>query len=234
MGRLLHRLTRGITPAIMLSISLAFASFVYTALDYSRKERLESVRAQIGKLYGPLSAMTKTSEALWNDIGRDRKLAEADLGGANDPKIVLWRRFLSKVVMPLDDQIEDTLLKSGQVIRCEEVSDKLHKFFSFAASIKLAVSAWKSEDVIEDRTKSGNGIDDKISYPRELSVTLANNLGQLKKWEKALDNPLYGLIYFPNLDEPCKKELPPAQAISSRHLSFSSSYRWESATLLPY
>jgi hypothetical protein len=111
---------------------------VYTTLDYSRKERLESVRAQVVKLYGPLAALTDTTEQLWEAVGRTSKPnGDADL--ADDKKLNIWRNFLREVVVPLSDKIEETLLASGQVIHCEEIAKGLHQFRSFAAFVKLAV-----------------------------------------------------------------------------------------------
>src|SRR5215467_234440 len=159
-----RRLTRGFTPAILIPVFLAFISFVYTALDYSRKERLESVRAQVVNLYGPLAALTDTSEQLWHAVGRNsRPKTEEDL--TDDKKLKTWRNFLSKVVLPLSDKIQDILLNGGQIIHCQEVAKELHQFFSFAAFIKLATVTWDAEGQDMDRTMIGNGIDHDHAYP---------------------------------------------------------------------
>jgi len=197
-----RRLTRGFTPAILIPVFLAFGSFVYTSLDYSRKERLESVRAQVVNLYGPLAALTETSEQLWQAVGRNsRPKTEEDLN--DDKKLKTWRNFLSHVVVPLNDKVQDTLLKGGQIIHCEEVATELHQFFSFAAFIKLVVVTWDSEGNDKDRTLIGNGIDHDHGYPPGFAKLLAANRDELKAREGKLDNPFMGLVYFPHLDPPC-------------------------------
>ena len=113
----LRHLTRGLTPAILIPVFLAFISFLYTTLDYSRKERLE------------LAALTDTTEQLWEAVSKSN--GEADL--ADNRKLNIWRNFLREVIVPLSNRIEETLLTSGQVIHCEEISKGLHQFRSFAA-----------------------------------------------------------------------------------------------------
>ena len=210
-----RRLTRGFTPAILIPVVLAFLSFVYTALDYSRKERLGSVRAEVANLYGPLAALTDTSEQLWRAVGRNsRPKTEEDLN--DDKKLTTWRNFLSKVVLPFSDKIQDTLLNGGQIIHCEEVAKELHQFFSFAAFIKLATVTWESEGKDKDRTMIGNGIDHDHAYPRTLSTLLAANRDELKARERKLDNPIIGLFYFPNLDPPCPDLNSAAAKVATR------------------
>jgi hypothetical protein len=189
---------------------------VYTTLDYSRKERLESVRAEVVKLYGPLAALADTTEQLWEAVGRTSKPnGDADL--ADNKKLNIWRNFLREVIVPLSDKIEETLLTSGQVIRCEEVAKGLHQFRSFAAFVKLAVLTWRSEDKeVIDRTMIGNGIDYDHAYPAGLSKALAANRDKLKERERILDNPLMGLIYYPNLEAPCSAPNSPATSVATQ------------------
>jgi hypothetical protein len=214
----LRRLTRGLTPAILIPVFLAFISFVYTTLDYSRKERLESVRAQVVKLYGPLAALTDTTEQLWEAVSKPN--GEADL--ADNRKLNIWRNFLREVIVPLSNRIEETLLTSGQVIHCEEISKGLHQFRSFAAFVKLAVltwnaeNTWNAEDKVIDRTMTGNGIDYDHAYPVGLAKALALNRDKLKERERILDDPVMGLIYYPNLEPPCSALNTPATSVASQ------------------
>ena len=213
-----RRLTRGFTPAILIPVFLAFISFVYTTLDYSRKERLESVRAQVVKLYGPLAALTDTTEQLWEAVSKPN--GEADL--ADNRKLTIWRNFLREVIVPLSNRIEETLLTSGQVIHCEEISKGLHQFRSFAAFVKLAVltwnaeNTWNAEDKVIDRTMTGNGIDYDHAYPMGLAKALALNRDKLKERERILDDPVMGLIYYPNLEPPCSALNSPATSVASQ------------------
>lgn len=214
----LRRLTRNLTPAILIPVFLAFISFVYTTLDYSRKERLESVRAQVVKLYGPLAALTDTTEQLWEAVSKPN--GEADL--TDNRKLNIWRNFLREVIVPLSNRIEETLLTSGQVIHCEEISKGLHQFRSFAAFVKLAVltwnaeNTWNAEDKVIDRTMTGNGIDYDHAYPVGLAKALALNRDKLKERERILDDPVMGLIYYPNLEPPCSALNSPATSVASQ------------------
>ena len=214
----MRRLTRNLTPAILIPVFLAFISFVYTTLDYSRKERLESVRAQVVKLYGPLAALTDTTEQLWEAVSKPN--GEADL--ADNRKLNIWRNFLREVIVPLSNRIEETLLTSGQVIHCEEISKGLHQFRSFAAFVKLAVltwnaeNTWNAEDKVIDRTMTGNGIDYDHAYPVGLAKALALNRDKLKERERILDDPVMGLIYYPNLEPPCSALNSPATSVASQ------------------
>jgi hypothetical protein len=214
----LRHLTRGLTPAILIPVFLAFISFLYTTLDYSRKERLESVRAQVVKLYGPLAALTDTTEQLWEAVSKPN--GEADL--ADNRKLNIWRNFLREVIVPLSNRIEETLLTSGQVIHCEEISKGLHQFRSFAAFVKLAVltwnaeNTWNAEDKVIDRTMTGNGIDYDHAYPVGLAKALALNRDKLKERERILDDPVMGLIYYPNLEPPCSALNTPATSVASQ------------------
>jgi hypothetical protein len=205
-------LAKGLTPAVQISVLLALFSFIFATFDGGRKERLEFVRGQIAKLYGPLYTLAEEHEKLWDDLGKSQKAFDTDDNiSRDDKKLIGWRRFLNKVLLPLDDQIEKTLLKSGEIVQCERVRDKLHQFFSFTEATRLVISSWKSDDAIEDRTRSGNA--PNKPYPEHFADTLLHQLVKLRKAEYKLDTPFVGTFYWPNLEgDDCASEQPRAEA----------------------
>ena len=204
-------LAKGLTPAVQISVLLALLSFIFATFDAGRKERLEFVRGQIANLYGPLFTLAEEHERLWADLGQIQRPFDAGDISTDDKKLIGWRRFLDKVLMPLDDQIEKTLLKSGEVVQCQRVRDKLHEFFSFTEATRLLTSSWKSDDEIEDKTRSGNS--PGKPYPENFARTLQHQLVKLRNAEYKLDTPFVGTFYWPNLEgDDCASEQPRAEA----------------------
>jgi hypothetical protein len=121
-------------------------------------------------------------------------------------------KFLAEVASPLNKRIEDVVLASGEVIRCEPILKDLHQFFVFAESAKLATTAEPPKPAAEvgPQLAAANPTSDlqhnrKDSYPRHFAAHLCTQLTVLKGWEKTLNHPVKGLFFFPSVDDPdCK------------------------------
>jgi hypothetical protein len=191
-------LNRRFPPTLWVPIVIALVSFWYTTIDAGRRDRLQFVRGQIANLYGPLYSLIRTEKHLWERLGRSDSNNTA--------------KFLAEVASPLNKRIEDVVLASGEVIRCEPILKDLHQFFVFAESAKLATTAEsaKSAAGVGPQLAAAKPTSDlehsrKDSYPRHFAAHLCAQLTVLKNWEKTLNHPVKGLFFFPTVDDPdCK------------------------------
>jgi hypothetical protein len=185
---------RNLGVVLAPTLVIGFISYVYTTLDTRRRERLEFVRGQIVKLYGPLYTLSETTEDVWKNLGKNRK-PDFNQHPPDIDKIILWRNLLHNVVLPLNTRIENTLLTSGETIRCPDARKELLQFFSFAESVKLVVAGWKSEDDVRDKIMQSEDRNmPGVSYPTKLSHILCVELYALHQREKKLDDGFWGLL----------------------------------------
>jgi hypothetical protein len=189
----LHRLGTAIfsaVGAVATAALIGLGSFLYTAADNRRKEKLEFVRGQIVDLYGPLYTLISASESVWKDLAPKYKVDfNRPLG---DEEVHTWRTMLISVVEPLHDKAETTLLSSKQIILCPEVKNKLHAFVDFTESLRLTIKIWDSDTQNGNHNKEYNM--PKLPYPNDLTGLLDSELSALHKREKVLDNAIRGLI----------------------------------------
>jgi hypothetical protein len=182
-------------PTLWVPIVIALISFWYANIDAGRRERLEHVRSQIANLYGPLYSLIRTQKHLWEDLGK------------NNPTDLA---FLAEVALPLNKKIEETALKSGEVIRCPRIVKDLHQFFDFAESAVLAAQPYLHESAkssarsvqlaaVKPTTDPKNNLK---SYPRHFAAHVCKELTVLKDWETRLNHPLKGLLFLPTVDDP--------------------------------
>jgi hypothetical protein len=185
----------GLAAVLVPTILTAFFSFVYTTLDTKRKDRLEFVRGQIVNLYGPLYTLSVTNEAVWKTLGKKRK---PDFNGQVPPskdQVAAWRSLVQAVVKPLNEQMEATLLKSGEVVRCDNIRTALLEFFSFAEELKIVSSTWKPEDEMDDKIMQNSEKNmPEAHYPRHLTDILQIELDRLHKRAARLDDGVVGLL----------------------------------------
>jgi hypothetical protein len=190
-----HKFLLGIAAVLIPTILTAFFSFIYTTIDSQRKDRLDFVRGQIVKLYGPLYTLSATNESVWKTLGKNRRPDYHSETPPSTDQVVAWRALVQAVVKPLNEQMEETLLKSGELIRCENIRDALLEFFSFAEELKILSSTWKPEDDTNDKImQSFEKNMPQAHYPKHLTETLKRELDRLHKRETQLDDGILGLL----------------------------------------
>ena len=189
-------LNKAFPPTLWVPIVIALISFWYANLDAGRRERLEFVRGQIANLYGPLYSLIRTQKHLWEDLGR------------NNPTEIT---FLTEIALPLNRKIEETTLKSGEVIRCPPIVKDLHEFFDFAESMVMVAEAAKSSAAESAKPAAVKPTSDPKNnlkrYPRHFAAHLCKQLSVLKGWETQLNHPIKGLLFLPTVDDPDCKEV---------------------------
>jgi hypothetical protein len=190
----------GVAAVLIPTILTAFFSFIYTTIDNRRKDQLDFVRGQIVKLYGPLYTLSATNEVVWKTLGKKRRPNfNAEIPPSKD-QVIAWRGLLQAVVKPLNEQMEATLLKSGEVVRCDSIRRALLDFFAFAEEIKIVSSTWKPEDEMDEKImQSPEKNMPEMHYPRHLTDILRVELDSLHKQEARLDDGLFGL--WPKRDD---------------------------------
>jgi hypothetical protein len=145
-------LNRAFPPTLWIPIIIALISFWYANIDAGRRGRLEFVRGQIANLYGPVYSLIRTQKHLWEDLGK------------NSPDNIT---FLTEVALPLNRKIEETVLKSGEVIRCPPILKDLHAFFDFAESAVIVAQSAKSSGPESAQLSAAC-----FAYPQAVPATL--------------------------------------------------------------
>ena len=110
---------------------------------------------------------------------------------------------MKTIVIPLNSRIEETLLSSGQAIRCDKVRNALREFFSFAQRVKLEISIAdnKANGKIQDKSATLP----KIEYPKNLAGLVYNEPCALRDRREKLDDGVGAVL----LAQPKRTKLRP-------------------------
>jgi hypothetical protein len=187
--------TRGLTPAmdgktywtLVVSVLLAFlgwiAKYWSDARAAARKAQLDYLNAQLSELYGPLLALEHASTTIWE---RFRKLHRPEspsyfssLPAPTEDDLAAWRLWMQEVFMPLNLQMEATILARTDLIEGDNFPPCFHKLLAHVAGYKPVFRQWASGD-FSDHTSV-------IDYPKqELQAHIHESYGVLSSRRKRL------------------------------------------------
>jgi hypothetical protein len=120
-----------------------------------RKDRLDRVNRQLGEFYGPLLALTSSSQrAFATFIG-----AHPDMGDVgrfrSDPQqrlAKLWRLWIREVFMPMNLEIERIIRQKSDLIDEDHMPVVLLELCSHIAAYRAIVKRWDDGDFADHAT----------------------------------------------------------------------------------
>jgi hypothetical protein len=176
---------------LAVTIFLAVAGYAATYLNSvrlsQRKDRVERIDRQLREFYGPLYALTETSERSWIAFRHQVKRPHGSFWNAipppNNAEKAAWRLWMRYVLMPLNLQIEAVLIKHSDLLEGSGMPQCLLDLMAHIAAYKAVLKAWEEKDYSLHISV--------IDYPVEVNRYVKNSYLTLKsRQQELLGNPV--------------------------------------------
>lgn len=148
----------------------AIGYFVKYRMDLEleqRNGRLERINRQLSEFYGPLLALTRSSDESWQAF-RKRYRPGGGSFWKSDPPLtredaIAWRQWMTTVFMPLHQRMMDLVLQHAALIEEPEMPSCLLVMCVHVAGYQAILKEWETGE---------------ISVAREDNISIVNFPGQ--------------------------------------------------------
>jgi hypothetical protein len=132
-----------------------------------RNGRLERINRQLSEFYGPLLALTRSSDESWKAF-RNRYRPGGGSFWKSDPPLtredaIAWRQWMTTVFMPLHQRMMDLVLQHAALIEEPEMPSCLLVMCVHVAGYQAILKEWETGE---------------ISVAREDNISIVNFPGQ--------------------------------------------------------
>jgi hypothetical protein len=199
----------GVVTTLIVATITGAVGFLVNILNDFRKSELDFLNAQIGKLYGPLYALTQANEIAWNYFVENqwRQGDESDARfyfiDSKPPSVqqaLKWRHWMTTVFQPLNLQIEKVILENSQFTIGNTLPPAFWGAIVQAETYKAVIAGWKDTDFescsktikpsIETcpQLKSISNTAWKINYPANIVQCVSDDYKTLTKRQQKVAN----------------------------------------------
>jgi hypothetical protein len=146
-----------------------------------RNDRLERINRQLSDFYGPLLALTRSSERSWIAF-RERYRTQGGSYWRRDPpptqyEAMAWRLWMTTVFMPMHQQMMDLVLKHADLIDESEMPMCLLDLCAHVAGYQAILKEWEAGDISIERVDNIS----VVNFPsQDLTDYAATAFGRLK------------------------------------------------------
>ena len=182
----------GIEVVTLIGVLVAAVGYVVKhASDLrlaQRNDRLERINRQLSLFYGPLLALTHSSEESWAAFRRRyRPGGEESFWRLGPPPtredVLVWRLWMTTVFMPVSERITQLVIEHSDLIEEPEMPPCLLAVCAHVAGYQAVIKQWESDDVSLAREDNLS----LVNFPgQELAAYAATRFGQLKAEQAAL------------------------------------------------
>lgn len=182
----------GIEVVTLIGVLVAAVGYVVKhASDLrlaQRNDRLERINRQLSLFYGPLLALTRSSEESWAAFRRRyRPGGEESFWRLEPPPtredVLVWRLWMTTVFMPVSERITQLVIEHADLIEEPEMPPCLLAVCAHVAGYQAVIKQWESDDVSLAREDNLS----LVNFPgQELAAYAATRFGQLKAEQAAL------------------------------------------------
>jgi len=134
----------------LLALFGAAAKYLTDLRLARRKDRLDRVNQQLGKLYGPLYALDRAGSTAWTSF---RSVYRPGVPYFKPPvskeELSAWRLWMKEVFMPLNLRMEATILENAHLIIEGEIPECFLDLASHIAAYKAVIKRWENGDYSE-------------------------------------------------------------------------------------
>jgi hypothetical protein len=132
-----------------------------------RNDRLERINRQLSGLYGPLLALTRSTEESWAAFRRRYRPGGGSFWRGEPPPtkedVLIWRHWITTVFMPANERITQLVTEHADLIEEHEMPECLLALCAHVAGYQAIIKQWES---------------DEVSLLREDNISLVNFPGQ--------------------------------------------------------
>jgi hypothetical protein len=133
-----------------------------------RNGRLERINRQLSEFYGPLLALTRSSDESWQAFRKRYRPPGGESFWKGDPPptredAIAWRQWMTTVFMPLHQRMMDLVLQHAALIEEPEMPSCLLVMCVHVAGYQAILKEWETGE---------------ISVAREDNISIVNFPGQ--------------------------------------------------------
>lgn len=153
-------------PILAGLLAIAGAYWNATRLE-KRKAELAFLNDQLGKLYGPLYALNKASQAAWSQFrGRYRPGRPFFRGGdtPSEADVLAWRQWMTCVFMPINERMVEAILGNIHLVEGNEVPVSFLEFIAHVEGYRVIRHRWELGDFTEHTSL--------INFPRAFEANV--------------------------------------------------------------
>jgi hypothetical protein len=177
-------------------VGVLVAAFGYLAKHASdlrlaqRNDRLNRINRQLSDFYGPLLALTESSEESW-DAFRKRYRPGSDERESfwrlepppTEDDVLIWRLWMTTVFMPVNERITQLVLEHADLIEEPEMPSCLLAVCAHVSGYQAIIKQWESGEISLAREDNIS----LVNFPgQELADYAATRFGRLKAEQGAL------------------------------------------------
>lgn len=167
-----------------LTILLALFGYLFTWFSGRRvtqhQAQLDRVNQQLSDLYGPLFALTESSDISWRAF-RSRHQPNSryfsKINPPSDADIETWRLWMQTVFMPINSQMVEIIQNNAELLIESDMPKCLLLLLAHVASFKAVIERWERGDFSEHESM--------VVYPSEELINYVNESYRKLKREQA-------------------------------------------------
>lgn len=136
------------STAIVVAIVTGSISYLTSRRLHRKQSELARVDRQLSELYGPLYALSRSSDFSWvtfrQNHGADR-LAYFDVEADVSPdEIESWCEWMTHVFMPVNRKMQEILLSKTELLISDDLPESLIALCSHVAEYEMILARWAS------------------------------------------------------------------------------------------
>jgi len=165
--------------SLIITIVLAFIGYLVTYLNNlrlsQRTERLERINRQLGELYGPLFALTQSSDRAWKAFREKHRPGQAYFGEGEPPSeedLKVWRLWMSTVFMPINLRMYELVLSKSDLLIESQMPQCLLDMCAHVTAYQTVARKWENKDFSEHTSLIGYPSQELMIYTTQSFVTL--------------------------------------------------------------
>lgn len=140
-----------------------------------RNDRLNRVNRQLGELYGPLFAISQSTDRTWKafrkkyrSIRRDNK----DGDPYSEEELSIWRLWMCTIFMPNNLRMYELILKNSDLLIESEMPQCLLDFCAHVTAYQIVIKRWENNDFSEHTSVVDYPTIDIIEYIQSSYISL--------------------------------------------------------------
>lgn len=152
-----------------------------------RDNRLARINRQLSEFYGPLLALTRSSDESWQAFRKRYRTGKGSFWKIDPPPTqadaMAWRLWMTTVFMPLHQRMTDLVFLHADLIEEPEMPPCLLAMCAHVAGYQAVIKEWESGEISIERIDNVS----VVNFPGlELADYASAAFGRLKTEQSAL------------------------------------------------
>jgi hypothetical protein len=179
----------GIFAAAAVALIGFFATYINNILLERRKANIAFISGQLEKLYGPLLALSSSTDQAWkqfqsrNRPGKDYYFDDED--PPTEAQAREFRHWMNLVLMPMNIKMQEVIAGNAHLIEGSAMPDPFLDFLAHVQEYRAVIAKWKPEDAGAALTKRAANTSG-LNFPKAFDAYVKDKFNELKARQNEL------------------------------------------------